>query len=85
MSGPSISGLPDYPPLRKLVRSKLTNHFLTSDYGWTSHIRLALDIPDVAERLALCLRLKLQDVEAYYSFDLHRRSKFDFTLPIRRL
>jgi hypothetical protein len=71
--------------VRKLLRSKTTQTFLTSDGGWTHDPLEALDIGEMPNPRGLVKALKLEDVELYYCFadDSHAHStQWDFSLPV---
>ena len=71
------------PPLRKLIRSKSTQAFLTQDGTWTHDIASAVAFADHSAAVAAKHQLHLEgQVELYYSFDHPRPSRWDFTMNL---
>jgi hypothetical protein len=68
--------------MRRLIRSKATNTFLTTTGDWTPDLARAKAFADRYSVVMAKRHRFLQEVEAYYSFDLHRRSFWDFALPL---
>ncbi len=69
--------------MRKLVRSKVTAKFLTTDGSWTTDVQKARHFPELWEAVAVIHRRKLRNVEHYYCFGRAQPSKWDFTVTLR--
>jgi hypothetical protein len=68
--------------MRKLIRSKRTKAFLKPDGGWTTNISLAMHVPSLLLHDVLRTRLKLDELELYYSFAADCATQWDFALPV---
>jgi hypothetical protein len=69
--------------MRKLIRSKATKTFLTTDGQWTDQVQKAAHFPEQSEARAAVQKFKLFDVEFYYSFSEHATSDYDFALSLQ--
>ena len=65
--------------MRKLIRCKATQAFLTSEDTWTKDFQKAHYFADLQAAFAINT-LPSSDVEIYYSFDPGKPSPWDFTL-----
>ncbi len=71
------------PPLRKLIRSKATQAFLTPRGAWTNDIATAAVFKDHSAAVAAKNQFHLDgEAELYYSFDDQRKSQWDFTMNL---
>ncbi len=68
--------------LRKLVRSKATQKFLTPAGDWTDDIGAAGDFKTKARIEEACSKFKLRDVDLYFSFSRTECLDVDITLPL---
>ena len=68
--------------MKKLIRSKGTRVFLARDGQWTKNLEEALDCSNVQEAIAIKSKLKLEDVELYYSFHEEEAPQYDFFRPL---
>ncbi len=67
--------------MRKLIRCRTTNAFLSKDGRWTHDLRNAADVtgPD----LHLIIRAHPRKrIEVYYHFGEDRPSQYDFTVAV---
>ena len=69
--------------MRRLIRSKATRHFLTTDGHWTGKVEKAARFPEEPLARAAVQKFQLHDVELYYLFWEDGTSQFDFTIPLR--
>ncbi len=69
--------------MRKLIRSRVTEKFLTTDGKWTTDVQKARHFPELWEAVALIHRSKLFNVEHYYCFGKAQRSELDFTVTLQ--
>jgi hypothetical protein len=67
----------------KLIRSKATNGFLTSDGNWTPTVENAARFPEESLARAAAKQFQLQDVDLYYLYWEDATSQHDFTIPLR--
>ncbi|HOC58192.1 MAG TPA: hypothetical protein PKI20_21415 [Verrucomicrobiota bacterium] len=67
--------------MRKLIRSKATQAFLTADGQWTDQIQAAADFPGLLARDAM-RDFQLRDLEVYYSFCNTAATSYDFTVSL---
>ena len=68
--------------IRKLVRCKVTNAFLTKDHTWTHNLREAEDFQDVRRIHVLQRELQLENVELYCLFGDEPDPRYDFALSL---
>ncbi len=68
--------------MKRLIRNKSTQTFLTSDGKWTSDYHNAWDIPEYRQALATVERLELHNVEVYYCYDDEKTSQVNFAVPL---
>ena len=80
MSPAPVRGL---TTMRKLIRSKATRCFLTTDGHWTGKVENAARFPEESLVRAAVQKYQLHDVELYYLFWEDGTSQFDFTIPLR--
>jgi hypothetical protein len=71
------------PTMRRLIRSKATRHFLTTDGQWTGKVENAARFAEESLVRAAVQKFQLHDVELYYLFWEDGTSQFDFTIPLR--
>jgi hypothetical protein len=69
--------------MSKLIRSKATKRFLTTDGHWTGKVDNAEHFSDQSLVSAAVHKFQLRDVELYYLFGKHGTSEYDFTIPLR--
>ncbi len=69
--------------MRKLIRSKTTRCFLTTEGHWTGKVENAARFPEESLVRAAVQKYQLHDVELYYLFWEDGTSQFDFTIPLR--
>jgi hypothetical protein len=69
--------------MRRLIRSRATRHFLTTDGHWTGKVENAARFPEEFLVRAAVQKYQLHDVELYYLFWEDGTSQFDFTIPLR--
>ena len=69
--------------MRKLIRSKATRCFLTTEGHWTGKVENAARFPEESLVRAAVQKYQLHDVELYYLFWEDGTSQFDFTIPLR--
>ena len=69
--------------MHKLIRSKATRHFLTTDGHWTGKVDNAAQFPEESLVRAAVKKFQLHDVELYYQFWEDGTSQYDFTIPLR--
>jgi hypothetical protein len=69
--------------MSKLIRSKATKHFLTTDGHWTGKVEKAARFPEETLRRTAMQKFHLHDVELYYLYWEDATSQFDFTVPLR--
>jgi hypothetical protein len=81
MSAAPVRGL----TMSKLIRSKATRHFLTTDGHWTGKVESAARFPEESLVRAAVQKFHLHDVELYYLFWEDGTSQFDFAIPLRYL
>ena len=67
----------------KLIRSKATRDFLTTDGHWTSKVAKAERFPEQFLVDAAVKQFHLHDVELYYLFGEQGTSQYDFTISLR--
>jgi len=70
-------------PVRKLIRSRTTRHFLTTHGHWTAKVENAARFPEESLLRAAVQKFQLHDVELYYLYFEDGPSQFDFTIPLR--
>ena len=70
------------PSIRKLIRYKGTQRFLTEQGDWTSEFATAKVFADFAAIEAAASQLPTSSIEIYYSFDATRQSEYDFTTAL---
>ena len=69
----------------KLIRSKATRHFLTTDGHWTGKVEKAARFSEESLVRAAVQKFQLHNVELYYLFWEDATSQFDFAIPLRYL
>jgi hypothetical protein len=69
--------------MRKLIRCKRTQNFLTKDGTWSSDFQKAAEFADPPEAHAAVEQFQLQEVEMYYSFHEDATSQYDFAIPLK--
>jgi hypothetical protein len=69
--------------MSKLIRSKATKHFLTTDGHWTGKVDKAARFPEESLVRAAIEKFQLHDVELYYLHWEDGISQHDFTIPLR--
>ena len=69
--------------MRRLIRSRRTQAFLTRQGAWTCELAKAAAFDNSATLLEAVRRFELHDVETYYSFHEHQPSQWDFAIPVR--
>jgi hypothetical protein len=67
----------------KLIRSRATRDFLTTDGHWTRKLKNAARFPEQSLAQAAVQQFQLHDVELYYLFWDNGTSQHDFTIPLR--
>jgi len=68
--------------MRKLIRSKATRRFLTTDGHWTGKVDNAGRFSDESLVRAAMQIFHLHDVELYYLFGEHATSEYDFAISL---
>ena len=68
--------------LRKLIRSKWTNEFLTNEGTWTEDVQAAADFPLLGQTQQAVKRFHLRNVELYYLFGDRPQVRYDFALSL---
>ncbi len=66
--------------MRKLIRCKATQAFLTKQGTWTKDIQEAHHFPDFWAAHAATAQFPRRFIETYYSFDPAQMSQWDFAL-----
>jgi hypothetical protein len=69
--------------MSKLIRSRATRHFLTSDGQWTGEVDKAARFPQERLLQAAINQFHLHDVELYYLSEEDDTSQYDFAIPLR--
>ena len=69
--------------MSKLIRSKATKRFLTTDGHWTAEVDNAERFFDQSLVSAAIHKFQLHDVELYYLFGEHGPSEYDFAISLR--
>jgi hypothetical protein len=72
-----------FSTMTKLIRSKVTRHFLTADGRWTGKLEKAARFTEESLVRAAVQKFQLQNVELYYLQWGDATSQHDFTIPLR--
>ena len=70
-----------FPNMRKLIRSKTKQAFLSQEGSWTHDPQQAREV-DFTEAQRIAQQLGLRDAELYYHFDGQHSSEYDFGVPL---
>jgi hypothetical protein len=68
--------------MRKLIRSKNSKLFLTTDGQWTGDPKVALQVPGFSQAMAAVERFQLTHVELYYCYRGDALSRRDLAIVL---